>query len=327
MTNNNLNSKTTSKIKKIKKAQDLNYAIIVTTYKRNDLLKTLIDSIKNLNFLPSKVFIIDNDKSSDCKKLCSKYSKTLTIEYVPMDTNTGGAGGFSHGTKLAYDQGYEWLWLMDDDVAVLNDSIEKITPWVNQYKFIQPSRLNFDGSNFYWQHNFLVKLGIPNPIAPSAFDSSGFKEINTACFEGAFFSRDIVERIGVPDARFFIYLDDAVYGYLATKFTKAILIEDICLRRTREIKNMKIGSVRKLNSTSDMVRFYIFRNRGYMAKYFKQYGDYNPFLFHIGTFLTFCKEVIRIMIGGNIKNIWHSLAQCFRGMKESKKIFYNETHK
>ncbi|MDR0788938.1 MAG: glycosyltransferase [Bifidobacteriaceae bacterium] len=317
----------TKTIKKIKNIKDLNFAIVVTTYKRNELLDTLLDSIKNLNYLPAKTFIIDNDKSKDCEKLCDSYSKYFEIEYVPMKENTGGAGGFSHGTDLAHKQGYEWLWLMDDDVAVLEDSIEKIFPWTNDYKFIQPSKYNFDGSDFYWQYNFLVKLGIPNPIASAPFDSSGFKFMNTCCFEGAFFNRDIVNRIGIPDARFFIYWDDTIYGYLATKFTKGILIEDKCLRRTRDIKNMKIGSERKLNSTSDMVRYYIFRNRGYMAKYFKQYGDYNPFLFHFGTFLTFCKELIRITITGNIKTMWHSIGECFRGMKDAKKIFYKETHK
>ena len=114
------------------------------------------------------------------------------------------------------------------------------------------------------------------------------------CFEGSCFSRHVVEKIGLPDARFFIYLDDALYGYLASKVTDVIYVPDYVLSRSREIPNQGIGTVRQLNSTSDMTRFYITRNRGYLARYFKLYGDYNPVGFALGTLLTFAKELVRI---------------------------------
>ena len=50
------------------------------------------------------------------------------------------------------------------------------------------------------------------------------------CFEGACFKRSVVQKIGLPDARFFIYWDDALYGYLASKVTQPILIPDFVLQ-------------------------------------------------------------------------------------------------
>ena len=111
------------------------------------------------------------------------------------------------------------------------------------------------------------------------------------CFEGACFKRSVVQKIGLPDARFFIYWDDALYGYLASKVTQPILIPDFVLSRCREVPGQSIGSVRQLNSTSDMTRYYITRNRGYIARYFQVHGDYNPVLFGVGTALTFAKEI------------------------------------
>ena len=192
--------------------------------------------------------------------------------YAPQTDNLGGAGGFSVGVKVAYDLGAEWFWVMDDDVAVLPDGIEKLAKWGRDHDVIQGGKLDFDGGPFYWQYNFIVPLGIPNPIAPAAFGSAGYRVMNTLCFEGGLFRRRIVEKIGLPDPRFFIYWDDTMYGYLASKVTNSIVVPDVVMRRTRDISNWDIAGLRQLNSTSDMNRYHILRNRGYMARYFMTVG-------------------------------------------------------
>jgi len=42
-----------------------------------------------------------------------------------------------------------------------------------------------------------------------------------------------------------------------------------------------------------LARYHILRNRGYMAHYLQQHGDYHPVLFGIGTAATVAKEIIR----------------------------------
>lgn len=74
------------------------------------------------------------------------------------------------------------------------------------------------------------------------------------------------------------------------------MVPDVILRRTREIGNWDIAGVRQLNSTSDMNRYHIMRNRGYMARYFMAFGDYRPLMFGFGTLLTAAKEVIRLVM-------------------------------
>jgi hypothetical protein len=165
-------------------------------------------------------------------------------------------------------------------------------------------------------------LGIPDPIAPSAFGPAGYKVMNTACFEGGLFKRSVVEKIGLPDKRFFIYWDDTMYGYLASKVTNPIIIPDVVLRRTRELNHLNIANVRKLNSTSDMTRYHIMRNRGYMARYFMVHGDYRPFLFGLGTLLTFAKEIIRI--AGVDHSFRKGIPALIRGWFDSRKILHDQ---
>jgi len=282
-----------------------NVAIVIVTYKRQELLSVLLDSLVTLTMPPAHVVIVDNEASAETEKLAGGLSaqlKSTAVHYVPMETNTGGAGGFSKGVDTAYRLGAEWIWLMDDDVKVFPQSMEKLAPWLlegvaNDTRVMQVSRLNFDGSSFYWQYNFRIGLGIPNPISPPAFQAKETsREINTMCFEGGLVHRSIVQKIGLPDDRFFIYSDDAAYGYLASKHTHLILINETLMQRTRPLDNLRIGRIRRLNTTSDMTRYYIMRNRGYLARYFQLFGDYKPVLFGLGTALTMTKETIRLVL-------------------------------
>ncbi|GHT81419.1 glycosyl transferase [Actinomycetota bacterium] len=300
--------------------------IVVVTYKRYELLKELLESFGELNIKPGNFVIVDNENNPQTKELINEVlpnTDQYAVHYLPQEENLGGAGGFSRGVEFAYSLGSEWIWLMDDDVKILPEAVEKVLPWCevgvkNNNRVLQVCRYNFDGTDFYWQYHFMTGLGIPNPIAPAGFrGAERSKEMNTACFEGGLFHRTIVQENGYPDPRFFIYWDDTVYGYLASKITQPLLINETVIQRTRTLEHIKLGTKRKLNSTSDMTRYYIMRNRGFIAQYFKIKGDYNPLLFTIGTGLSFIKEVIRLFITKSFKTGFSRLTQ---GMKDGRVI-------
>lgn len=315
-------------------------AIVVVTYKRQQLLSELFDSLMELETAPWRVVVVDNENASETADLVEAYRRRVasgspavaaawpegadSFVYAPQQENTGGSGGFYAGVKCAYEAGAEWFWLMDDDVTVMPDALEKLAKWAPRYGVVQGSRLDFDGGSFYWQYHFVESLGIYDPFATAKFDGSGAKRTNTACFEGGLFSRDVVRQIGFPDRRFFIYWDDCVYGYLASKVTESAVVEDVILRRAREVKNWEVTGTRQLNSSSDMTRFYIMRNRGYMARYLKLHGDYNPVGFALGTVLSFAKEFIRLATVDRA-HFGSGAKRLVAGWQESRKIIHDAT--
>ena len=320
-------------------------AIVVVTFKRQELLARLFDSFRGMGQTPSTIVIVDNESSPATGELVATLrtdlAGTCDVVYAPQETNTGGAGGFSAGTKIAYESGAQWVWVMDDDVEVLPGALERMRHWTDRvdrdlaagvplertHGLLQGQRLNFDGTPFYWQYHVWTRLGIPNPIAPRPFGAGTGaprqgRPMNTACFEGGMIHRDVMTRIGLPDARFFIYWDDAIYGYLASKVTRPLVVSDLILQRTRELAHHKIGTVRKLNSTSDMARYHIMRNRGYMAHYLQQHGDYSPVPFALGTAATFAKEVIRLSLTDAKRA---GFAQIWRGWRDARTLWRDRT--
>lgn len=316
-------------------------SMVIVTYKRQELLKRLFGSILELESEPWRIVVVDNENSAKTKEIVQSFAQAADAQwgatsadpdraggvshvvYFPQTENIGGSGGFSRGVGKAYELGAEWFWVMDDDVTVLPEAVDALDKWSHRFQAIQGQRYDTDGGHFYWQYRFNTALAIYNPFSPAGWkEGEEYKECNALCFEGGCFSREVVKKIGLPDERFFIYLDDALYGYLASKVTTVALVPDYVVRREREVANQSIGSVRQLNSTSDMTRYYITRNRGYLARYFQLYGDYRPVGYALGTLLNFAKEIVRLILvdRGHFSSSW---ARLWAGYKDSKKILHD----
>lgn len=297
--------------------------IAVVTYNRSGLLTRLLTSIAAMDPKPGHVVIVDNASTDDTPELVESFRERLgtTLVYRRMDTNTGGSGGFSEGMRVAYELGSQWIWLMDDDVEVLADGLAKMGKWAPRFQSIQGRRYDYDGSEFYWQYRVAEPLAIPIPFAPAGFDASGYREMNSGCFEGMFIHRDVVAQIGLPDPRFFIYWDDQMYGWLASRRTTSVIVDEFVLRRTREIKQWDMG-VRHMNASSNAYRYYIMRNRAYIKHYYRALGVYRPIPFALGTTLTFGKEIIRLLF---VERTVRGTSNLVRGLKDGRKIAKDAT--
>lgn len=294
--------------------------IVIVTFNRSGLLTRALTSIGTMDPKPGLVVVIDNASVDDTTEVVESLREQLGTElvYRRLETNTGGAGGFSAGMETAYELGSEWIWLMDDDVEVLPDGLARMGAWTPRFRHIQGRRYDYDGSEFYWQYRVSTSLGIPIPFAPAGFDESGYREMNSGCFEGMFIHRSLVQKLGLPDPRFFIYWDDTIYGYLASRHEPCVIVDEFVLQRTREIKQWDMGT-RHLNASSDTYRYYIMRNRGIMAHYYRAHGDYRPFAFAVGTAATFAKELIRLgFVERKVtKTGWNNL---WRGMRDAWRL-------
>lgn len=92
-------------------------AAVVVTFNRKDLLIECLEALLRQTRPVDRIIIIDNASTDGTEELLQEhnYIHNALISYVKLPENTGGAGGFHEGVKRAYDAGYDWIWLMDDD--------------------------------------------------------------------------------------------------------------------------------------------------------------------------------------------------------------------
>lgn len=271
-----------------------------------------------------KIVVIDNASTDDTQDVIAAatadFPEGVLINHR-METNTGGAGGFSEGTRVALDNGADWVWIMDDDVEIIPDALARFAPWMERFKCLHGRRYDFDGTPFYWQAKFNGFLGVPLPYSGKSFNKNGYAITNSGTFEGMLISADVVRQIGLPDPRFFIAWDDAAYAWVASQVTQVAYVDEFVLHRKREQRRIDLF-VRHLNDSSPLVRYHMMRNRAYVAKYFAQYGKLNRFGFGIGTFLTFGKEVLRLIA---VEHTLKGMGALTRGVKDGRAIHRDKT--
>jgi GT2 family glycosyltransferase len=110
--------------------------MVVVTYNRCALLATLLESIGRMDPAPGRVVVVDNASVDDTAAVVDGFRAQLEPELVHhrMEVNTGGAGGFSEGMRVAWEGGAEWIWLMDDDVEVLPDGLARMAHWGSRFR-------------------------------------------------------------------------------------------------------------------------------------------------------------------------------------------------
>ena len=292
---------------------------IVVTYNREELLILCLNALLQQSKPVDAIFIIDNQsyfatphvlfenslinkipsETPDNSWQQSKVHKQLNnshqthIRYVRMEFNSGGAGGFYKGVKDAHEAGFNWLWLMDDDVNPTNNALETMLQYRSIAKCIHPSKMYEDGTLFPWGGYFNAKhMKINHDRYPFSDSREDFVDINLGCFEGMLIHRSIVDKIGFPDPRFFITGDDLVYGYLASKATRNIYIRHVCFVKHQPYKNV---SGRISTRPSPISMYYDVRNRFLVLDYVKKHEKLclSAYVF---TFLYFFRRVIAILV-------------------------------
>jgi len=305
-------------------ASPVKVAIAIVTYNRSAFLSELLRSAAAMNTLPDHIVVVDNASTDDTQDVMAAASADFpegVLVNRRLDTNTGGSGGFSEGTRAALERGADWVWLMDDDVEILPDALERFAPWMERFQVIHGRRYDFDGSPFYWQAKFNQFLGVPLPYSVKTFGSDGYAVTNSGTFEGMLIHGDVVRKIGLPDPRFFISWDDAAYAWLAAQHTQVVYVDEFVLKRKREQKQVNLG-VRHLNDGSPLFRFHVIRNRAYVGKYFREYGKLNRIGFGLGTALTLAKELFRLVV---VQHTLRGVGDLARGFRENRRLWRDDT--
>lgn len=295
-------------------------AIAIVTFNRSALLDDLLQSVAAMTTPADRVVVVDNASTDDTQDVIAAWEAKLGPDVLVnhrMETNTGGAGGFSEGTRVALDLGAEWVWLMDDDVEILPDALERFAPWMERFKVIHGRRYDVDGSPFYWQAKFNQFLGVPLPYSVRDFDRGGYAVTNSGTFEGMLIHADVVRRIGLPDPRFFISWDDAVYAWLASLETEVVYVDEFVLQKKREQKQVNLG-LRHLNDSSPLAKYHVMRNRAYVGRYFDEHGRLNRVGFGVGTALTFAKEIVRLIV---VEHSFTGFTSLVRGWRDGRAIW------
>lgn len=93
--------------------------IVICAFKREDYVIKNIKRLCNCRSFIKKVIIVDNGRTLNEKELSNDFIKIIPNE------NSGGSGGFIRGIQEAKSIGCTHIFLMDDDISYLDETIER----------------------------------------------------------------------------------------------------------------------------------------------------------------------------------------------------------
>jgi rhamnopyranosyl-N-acetylglucosaminyl-diphospho-decaprenol beta-1,3/1,4-galactofuranosyltransferase len=249
----------------------LSIAAVVVTFNRKLWLMECLDALLSQTVPLSHIYIVDNastDGTEQALREASYLTHDQCVAYIRLAANTGGAGGFSAGMKAAFDAGFDWFWLMDDDVEAYPNALAELLRFCGRSECIHGRRSNPDGTPHAWGGYFHAKEhhDVSYSRSCSFPRTKTHKKLRFGCFEGMLISRKVVAQIGFPDARFFITWDDTFYGYLASRVTRVLYANVLVLKRKRavDLRDFSLAGHRQLLSPLALYHFH--RNRFLIAK-------------------------------------------------------------
>ncbi|HLY50766.1 MAG TPA: glycosyltransferase family 2 protein [Solirubrobacteraceae bacterium] len=193
---------------------------IVVTRDRRDMLSRCLSALREERRAPDAVLVVDNASSDGTAEMVQ--DEFPEAEMLRLTTNVGGAGGFSRGMKRAHAEGYDWLWLMDDDTIASGNTLGPLLAGAARAPHGRPLLVC---SQVRWKDERLHPMNIPVPhwrwrseLAEGVAD--GLLLLRYTTFVSVAIHRQAIDRFGLPLERYFIWGDDV-------EFTARVLRDDV----------------------------------------------------------------------------------------------------
>jgi rhamnopyranosyl-N-acetylglucosaminyl-diphospho-decaprenol beta-1,3/1,4-galactofuranosyltransferase len=192
---------------------------VVVTFNRLGLLQRLVERLDQVPEV-TEVLVVDNASTDGTGEwLAGLGDRDVGDEHrvVPvlgrtLAENGGGARGFHDGLGWAVERGADLVWLMDDDGLPDAESLGRL---------LRETDLDFWGPLVVDEDDperlvFPIRLPGGTRVVHRLDDvkraaSAGRIDGIVIPFNGVLVTRDLVERIGLPRAEFFIWGDDHEY--------------------------------------------------------------------------------------------------------------------
>jgi rhamnopyranosyl-N-acetylglucosaminyl-diphospho-decaprenol beta-1,3/1,4-galactofuranosyltransferase len=202
---------------------DETVAVVVVTFNRADLLRGMLAGLAGLDRVPDAVVVVDNASTDHTPEVLAE-SDVEHLQVITAPENLGGAGGFHLGVRSAFEQGFDRVWLMDDDVVpapgcltVLMAADEDCLMAVREDlagRLVEKAAIRFDLRN---PLAIKPKTAMVETTYGSRSAMPERVEIENVAFEGFMVRRSVVAEIGLPDPSYFIFYDDVDFAIRARR--------------------------------------------------------------------------------------------------------------
>ena len=274
-------------------------AAVIVTYNRKNLLMECLSALAQQYRKPDYVYIFDNastdgtmdilkkkcfvchaqnkvfnDEQVNASIYCFDYDQEglrLSGQYIRSVDNVGGAGGFYAGIKMAVYDGFDWVFVMDDDAEPSPEALQIMDLFLinntskENIAAIACKKVDHTGQIERIHRGLFIPFLLCTWPMPERRYKEKMLSIDYSSFVGLMISSKAVASAGWPRKDFFIYCDDVEYCLRLRSYGPIYLIPSAEI-----VHKDKLHSVSSSKSDIDIdiywKRYFGIRNLTFLAK-------------------------------------------------------------
>jgi GT2 family glycosyltransferase len=243
---------------------------VTVAYNAVKVLPRQIDALLRQTRSLQEIVVVDNASSDGTGAMLAERYPQVTL--LRMSENLGQAGGWSIGISYAaLRKQHDWIWTFDNDSVPAPEALEALLNGMEALEnadtvigMAAPMPVHRETGTSYLP--FLWRDGFVKPSAEQARQPMWFADMVIA--SGCLVGRDVVEKIGLPRADFFMDFCDFEYCLRLRSHGYKIAIVN-CVKLDHEIGNARkirlFGSPGLWTNHPPFREYYFSRNLAYLG--------------------------------------------------------------
>ncbi len=237
--------------------------VVILNYKVKNLALKCLNSVLASSFKPTHVVMVDNSSGDDIEK---ELPKSERVEFIQTGQNLGYTGGNNVGIKHLLKYDLDYIWILNPDLTVDKKALEILTNKSEQLGAgISCPKIYFEGSKKLWyaggifdKANVLGSHRGVDEQDTGKYDTD--QETDYATGAAMFISRQVLEKVGLFEERYFLYYEDSDLSLRAKQADFKVMYIPEAVVFHKNAQSTKLGS--------PIQDYYITRNRMLLASKF-----------------------------------------------------------
>jgi GT2 family glycosyltransferase len=201
--------------------------LVTVLYGSDEVLEGFFKSLASQTYIEYHLYLVDNKPSANTDNLINslliKYPIGGEYTHIKNTDNVGVAAGNNQGISLALQANVDHVILLNNDIEFYQPSLidEMIADADKGEELIIPKILYYNsrtiwmaGGHLLKKRGYTIHVG-ENDEDNIKYNKNGYFDYAPTCF--MLINKNVFERIGLMDEKYFVYFDDTDFVYRAVE--------------------------------------------------------------------------------------------------------------
>lgn len=194
-------------------------AVVILNYKLKEQTIKSLNSVKKSSYKNLDLIIVDNNSDDG---IAGKVKSIPDVGFIQNKENLGYTGGNNTGIKLALKKEADFVFILNPDTTIDKDAILKLVNFLLEHPdvgivcpkiyFSDTKKIWYAGGMFDMQNVLGSHRGV-NEKDQGQYDDP--QETDYVTGAAMMVKKDVFDRVGFFDERYFLYYEDADFSYRA----------------------------------------------------------------------------------------------------------------